>query len=38
LSSFEARYGAMGKHAYPSQLLLTLWLFGRLGGCTPAEK
>lgn len=28
LSAFEARYSAIGEHAYPPRLLLKLWLFG----------
>ena len=28
LAAFEARYSAIGEHAYPPRLLLKLWLFG----------
>ena len=32
LSAFEARYGAIGEHAYPPRMLLKLWLFGAIAG------
>jgi len=32
LSGFEARYAAMGEHAYPPRMLLKLWLFGAIEG------
>jgi len=32
LSAFEARYAALGEHAYPPRMLLKLWLLGAIGG------
>jgi len=32
LSALEARYAAMGEHAYPPRMLLKLWLFGAIVG------
>jgi len=32
LSGFEARYAALGEHAYPPRMLLKLWLFGAIEG------
>jgi transposase len=32
LSAFEARYAALGEHAYPPRMLLKLWLFAAIAG------
>jgi len=32
LGAFEARYSAVGEHAFPPRMLLKLWLFGAIAG------